>query len=123
MSAWTPTAAQERTSWEVAEWPHVMHAGSFGQSGLPKTLDQQRYVCFPAASDPPGYRKTGIGPEHMCRRLTRLRRSSKMGVRGRETAVGRRVGSVLTKALLRRDDCFVKAMKLEKGCPHSGKQL
>ena len=85
---------------------------------LPKTLDQQLRLCLPAATDIRGYCKSGIVLKHTRRRFTRLGVMSEMGKSGRETAAGCRIGGVLTKSFLRRDDGLVKSTELNKGHRH-----
>src|SRR6516165_943537 len=94
---------------------------SFGQPGFAKALNQQLRVCLPAASDPRGYCKAGIGLKDMSRLLTRLSFASEKGESGRETAVTCRIGGVLTPGFLPCGDGLVKATKLNIRRRHPSK--
>src|SRR5262249_34608843 len=101
-------------------------ACSFWQPRFPKTLNQQLPTRFREPGrpgDPRGYRKRGIKLKQARRRITRLSVTSKVGESGRETAVSRRKGRVLTLPFLPRDDGLVEATKLNKGIRHPGKRL
>jgi hypothetical protein len=92
---------------------------SFGQPRFPQSLNLQLRVGLAAPGDPRGNCKVGIDLKQMRRCLTGLRVTSEMGEGGRETAISRRIGEVLTLGFLTRDDGLVKATKLNKGRSHS----
>src|SRR5262245_19547815 len=101
---------------------NAIKAVSFGQPCFPKALDRLLRVQLATPGDIPRDCKGGIELQHARRCLTRLRIASEMSESGRETAVSRRKGGVLTKAFLPCDEGFVKATKLNIGISHPNKR-
>src|SRR5215471_1448527 len=90
-------------------------AASFGQPRFPKPLNCLLRLQLTAPGDISRDCKSGIELQHARRCLTRLRIASEMRESGRETAVSRRKGGVLTKTFLPCDEGFVKATELNVG--------